>query len=91
MTMIRKGIVIDCHTKFEIIGNCEYEDRKVDGMYYKIITGMSAGELIPAAYIYPVEHREAIFTLLCELKDAKKAFDDIQSRVFYKDFPKYRP
>ena len=77
--------MIDPHTKFRIEKEGMYDDKRIDDMYVKF-----DGEIIPAAYIYPYENKEKILELLEELKTAKKIFDDIQNRIFYKDLSKLR-
>lgn len=84
--MIVKGILIDPHTHFKIERECSYDTQRIDGMYVKV----DGKDLIPIAYIYPLEHKAAIEALLKELRDAKKAFEDVQSRIFYREFPKFR-
>ena len=83
--MIRQGIIIDPHTKFEIIKECNYDDIRIDGMYVK-----ANGELLPAAYVYPIENRDKVLEALNSLKLAKKQFDDLQANIFYKVFPTLR-
>lgn len=83
--MIRKGLMIDPHTKFEITERFDYDDVRVDGMYVR-----ARGELYPAAYIYPIESEAKVQELLNQLKEADKVFHDIQAKIFYQELPKLR-
>lgn len=81
-----KGILIDPHTHYKIERECEYDNRIIDDMYVKV----DGKDLIPSVYVYPIESKASIEKLLNELKAAKEAFNAVQSRIFYRELPKYR-
>lgn len=83
--MIKSGILIDPHTNFNIVKRGNYDDKRVEELYVKF-----EKELIPAAYVYPIENEVAIQQALDKLKQAKAAFEAIQAEVFYKILPKLR-
>lgn len=83
--MDTNGILIST-TEFRIIREVTYDkDKRVDGMYYKV-----GNDLIPAAYIFPIENREAVQSQLDTLKTLKKIYDDEVAKIYYKVFPKLR-
>jgi hypothetical protein len=83
--MLKKGIIIDTmHIKIE--RECMYEDQRVDGMYFQV----DSKDLIPCAYIFPIENREKVAEQLTILKAAKKTYEDIQANIYYKVFPTLR-
>lgn len=83
--MIKTGIMIDPHTEFKIQKKGKYDNKRIDELYVKF-----EGELIPAAYVYPLENEVAVLDALNRLKVAKKAFEDVQAEIFYKVLPKLR-
>lgn len=86
--MIRKGFIINTSTH-NIDYECEYDDTRIDGMYVKCLYN-GRKEIIPAAYVFPIENKRAIEMLLIQLATAKKNYDDIVADVYYKQFPKLR-
>lgn len=86
--MIRKGFIINVSTH-SISHECEYDDARVEGMYVKCSYD-GRKEIIPAAYVFPIENKQAIEILLIQLEAAKKAYDDIVADVYYKQFPRLR-
>jgi len=89
--MIRKGIVIDT-LKFEIVNEVEYDDQLIDGFYVRDVNKSSkeGANLLFAAFVFPVESKPQVEMALKDLKEAKKTFEDIQARIFYKMFPRLR-
>lgn len=89
--MIKKGFVIDTQ-RHTIDREIEYDDTRVDGLWYRE-QGKSSKEganLIPIAFVFPIEHKESVQILLGMLAHAKKAYDDAVAKIYYKEFPKYR-
>lgn len=81
-----KGILIDPHTNFCIEREVTYENTRIDNMYYKV----DGKDLIPIAYLFPIERKQDVLDLLQALKDAKNAWEATQARIFYVEFPKLR-
>lgn len=85
--MIKKGILIDLSmSKYVIVREVTYDDKRVDDMYVKV----DGKDLIPAAYIFPVENREKVQEQLNRMTAARKVFDDLQAEIYYKIFPTLR-
>lgn len=83
--MTRKGIIIDC-VRNTVVRECMYDDKRVEGIYVRV----DGKDLIPAAYVYPLENREHVEIQLARIAKAKKEYDDITSEVFYKALPSFR-
>lgn len=89
--MRRKGFVIDT-LKYEIVRDVEYDDTVFDGFYVREL-GVSAKEganILFSAMTFPIECKEQVKMALEDLKRAKKEFDDLQARIYYKVFPQIR-
>lgn len=82
--MMKQGFVIDT-TRNVILKTGHYDTELVDGMFLKF-----DGELLPVAYVFPIEHKESIQELLNQLAKAKKEYDDTVARIYYKEFQKFR-
>jgi hypothetical protein len=78
------AILVDT-INFEIVKAIHCDFKPIDGMYYK-----TDKDLIPISMVYPIEKTEEITALLKELKEAKKAYDEVVTRIFYREFPKLR-
>lgn len=89
--MIKKGIIIDIQ-KSQVSNEIEYDDTRVDGMFYKVVKHPSKDGLglSPIAYIFPIENRLEVEKLLKHLKELKDAYDKEVSRVYYQEMPKLR-
>ncbi len=83
--MIRKGFMIDT-LKFEYLRDCTYDDTRIEGMFVKV----DGKDLIPAAYVYPIENKNKVLFNLEGLKASKKQHEDRIARVFYKELPNLR-
>jgi hypothetical protein len=82
--MLRKGFIIDT-SKFTFERSCTYDDKRIDGMFYKV-----EGDLIPIAYIFPEHVKDEVMNILAELRSARKTYDDFVANMFYKILPKLR-
>lgn len=83
--MIRKGIIIDT-MKFTIVRECSYDDVLVEAMFYRV----DGEDLIPAAYVYPLENKEELEILLADMREAKKSYDEQVAHFYYKVLPRLR-
>lgn len=80
----KSGILVDVGN-FKIVREITYDDIKVDGMFHKV-----DGELLPAAYIFPIENKDKVIEQLERLKTKRKEWDDLTAEIYYKVFPKLR-
>lgn len=83
--MIRKGIIIDT-MKFTIVRECSYDDVLVEAMFYRV----DGEDLIPAAYVYPLENKEELEVVLEAMRGIKKAYDEQVAHFYYKILPQLR-
>jgi hypothetical protein len=86
--MNRKGVIIDPGTL--TMNECEYVDKKIEGMYFSVTVGSYKSEIMPAAYVSPIENKEKVQECLDILKASKKAYDDKFAEIYYKVFPTLR-
>ncbi len=89
--MIRKGFYIDTQ-KLVIVRDVTYDDKVFDSFYVREV-GVSSKEganILFAAQTFPIEYRNEIQSLLTELAAKKKEYEDLQAKIFYREFPKYR-
>lgn len=82
--MIKQGFIIDAG-KFEFVRDCQYDDKLTKGMFVKV-----NGDLLPAAYVYPIENKQRVLDLMKACKDSKTAHDNLVADVFYKQLHKLR-
>jgi hypothetical protein len=82
--MIRKGFLIDT-MKFTVIRDCEYDVKLVEGLFYKV-----DGQLIPSAYVFPIENKEGLEIILADARRMKKQYDDYVANLYYKVLPRFR-
>lgn len=80
--MIKSGFIIDTG-RFEIIRDCQYDDKRIEGMFYRV----DDKDIIPIAYVYPIEHKNK---LKLTAKEAKIRYDKIINDIYYKELPKVR-
>lgn len=79
-----KGFIADFQ-RFTITP-CTYEPKRVDDLYFKV----NGKDLIPIAYIFPEESKDALVEKLKELEKLKIEYDKAVARIYYKELPKLR-
>jgi len=82
--MIKSGFIINAD-KNTIERDCQYDDKRIEGMFVKV-----DGQLLPAAYVFPIEHKAVVIELLNQIAASKKAHDALVADIYYKQFMKYR-
>lgn len=83
--MPANGILVN-FSNHTIIGEITYDKHKrVDEMYYKV-----GNDIIPAAYIFPIENRQPVQDQLNILKKAKLDYDNLVADIYYKVLPTLR-
>jgi hypothetical protein len=79
-------LLADLVDEYKIEGEVEVASlNKIHGTHLKTDHG-----LLPAAFLFPVESKAQLQTLLDKLNQAKRNFHTVRTQVLYVDLPKLR-